>query len=54
VYKAQVLVNGIEQAAVWAKTKEEASRMISSYGTQYLQDCKKGEEFKIKVRKCNV
>ena len=50
-YKASVLINGIEQAAVWCKTKKEAERMIASYGVQYASDCKDGEKLEIKVRK---
>lgn len=40
MYKAQILINGIEEAAVFAKTKAEARLKISNYAVQYLQDCK--------------
>lgn len=50
-YKASVIINGMEQAAVWCDTKKEAERMISSYGVIYSRDCKKGEKLEIKMRR---
>ncbi len=50
-YKASVLIDGIQQAVVWADTKVKAEKMASSYALAYASDCENGEKLEVKVRK---
>jgi hypothetical protein len=47
MYKAQIIVNGTEEAAVIASTEKDALIEISPYGIQYGLCCKHGEKFEI-------